>query len=101
MANYRKLIKPVRELDCPRETARNEIVVCGRQAGEAQRERLPLPVAPTPGEHTRLAPGEAPRGDVGRTPAYCFSRCPGVVGIDLDMAKKIVSGVKRVLEGDE
>ena len=100
MSNYRKIMKPVRELDCPSGVGQDEIVVCGTSPGEIQRDRLPLPVEREAGDRVRLVPGEAPQADAGRPPAYCFSRCPGIVGMDLDMAKKIAAGIKQALERD-
>ena len=102
MGNYRQLIKPVRELDCPRSAGSDEIVVCGRSADQLQPGRLPLPVEPQSGDRTRLAPGEIQRGDAGYGDArYCFTRCDGFVGVDIQTAKKVASAIKQVLEGDE
>jgi hypothetical protein len=51
--NYRQVIKPTRELDCPK-GADDEIVVCGGEAPtETERYRAPLPIAPTPGARNR------------------------------------------------
>jgi hypothetical protein len=47
-----------------------------------------------------MLPGEAPRADAGRTAGYCFSQCPGTVGLDLGTAIKIVNGIRRAIEGD-
>jgi hypothetical protein len=101
MTNYRKVLKPVRELDCPRGAGGEEIVVCGRWPDQPDPNRLPLPVEPEAGERTRYAPGELPAAEAGRTPAYCFRLCPGYVGVDIQTGKKAVAAIKRALEGDD
>ena len=55
LANYRQMIVPVDEVDCPRSSGPDEIIVCGRP-GEADRYRLPVPVQRLPGE---IVHGEA------------------------------------------
>ncbi len=98
MRRYREVVKPTAELDCPRDP--DAIVVCARPKDVPDPHRLPLPVAPTPG--ARVA-GDAPRASAGASEftRYCFARCEGIVGVDLDMAIKAVNGLKRLIEGDE
>ncbi len=97
MRRYREVVKPTAELDCPREP--DAIVVCARPKDVPDPHRLPLPVTPTPG--ARVA-GEAPRASAGYGDSrYCFARCEGIVGLDLDMAIRAVAGIKRLIEGDE
>ena len=48
LAHYRKTFAPVAELDCPKASGPDEIVVCGRPGGQDP-NRLPIPPAPTPG----------------------------------------------------
>ena len=82
MANYRKMLKPVRELDCPSGGSGEEIVVCGRTPGEIQRDRLPLPVTREPGEHI---PGE-PSADGGG----CIRLCGQPVMVPLHKAPAFI-----------
>ena len=97
MRRYREVVKPTAELDCPREPG--AIVVCARPKDVPDPHRLPLPVTPTPG--ARVV-GDAPRASAGYGDSrYCFHRCEGIVGLDLDMAIKAVKGITRLIEGDE
>jgi hypothetical protein len=54
LASYRKAFAPVAEIDCPKARGPDEIVVCGRP-GATDPNRLPLRIAPIPGERI---PGE-------------------------------------------
>ncbi len=88
LTNYRKVIKPTRELDCPRGAGSDEIVVCGQLEEEAAKVgRLPLPVAREPGE--RIA-GE-PLADSGG----CMRLCHQPVMIPLHKAPEFIG---RIIE---
>ena len=87
MTNYRKVIKTIRELDCPSSGGADEIVVCGNREDEARAGRLPLPVAREPGERIR---GE-PLADGGG----CISRCHQPVMVPLH---KIPGFIGKVIE---
>ncbi len=100
LATYRRTFKPVVEIDCPRDDP-DAIVVCGRDPGEPDPNRPPIPYAPVPGERRRLLPGQAPQADAGRNGRYCFTRCADIVGVDIQTAEKIVEGLKRLIEGDD
>ena len=58
IANYRKAIKPVAELRCPKGED-GEIVVCGRAEGPDP-NRIPFPGEHEPGARVGLLPGEPP-----------------------------------------
>lgn len=87
LANYRKVIKTTRELDCPSSGSADEIVVCGNREDDTRVGRLPLPLAPEPGERVR---GE-PLADGGG----CISRCHQPVMIPLH---KIPGFIGKVIE---
>ncbi len=90
LAEYRKVIKTTKELDCPRSEGGEEIVVCRGRAG-ADPERLPLPVERVPGE--RVSGG---MNGVGALAADgCISRCGGSVGVNI---LAIPAFVGRVIE---
>lgn len=93
-ANYRKVFAPTKVLDCP-EAKGDEVVVCAR-TGEHP-ARLPLPVAPEPGSVVR---GEA-TGTGAMAAGGCLRLCQSSVGIDLKMAKQLVDGIGRLIEGDD
>jgi hypothetical protein len=100
ISNYRQLFKPTREIDCPK-AGPDEIVVCRRGSELRDPDRLPLPSS-EPGDRQRLIAGEAGRADVGHgTGRYCFTRCGDIVGLDIQTTRKLIQGVKRLLEGDE
>ena len=100
LANARRTFVPTAELDCPRASDPEEIVVCARQGPDPY--RLPLPVPPEPG--SRVA-GEAPSGtDVlaaAEDPCTTVGpnqRCSGglpVLGIAIFVAKAVVNAVKE------
>jgi hypothetical protein len=101
LENYRRKFVPTAELDCPRGGEAGEIVVCGRGSELPDPYRLPLPSS-EPGDRQRLIAGEAGRGDVGHGEGrYCFTRCGDIVGLDIQTTRKLIQGVKRLLEGDE
>ena len=92
LTNYRQVIVPTAELDCPRSADGDEIVVCGKRKGERSPYRLPLPVAREPGTPVR---GEALADGGG-----CIRLCPKPVGIDLEMIFKAAKAIKNKLEED-
>jgi hypothetical protein len=92
LSNYRKVMVPTAELDCPRGDDGEEIVVCGKRKGEKSPYRLPLPVEREPGARI---PGEALSGGFG-----CIRMCPKPVGIDLEMIFKAAKAIKNKLEED-
>lgn len=96
LGNYRRTFQAPSDLDCPRGDP-DAIVVCGRREGEADPDRLPLPVALKPGARVR---GEA-SGSAAMGADSCLRLCQSSVGIDLGMAIKIVNGIGRLLEGDD
>jgi len=88
MEVYRQTFQPVRQIDCP-PVVGEDIVVCGRPKDVADPNRLPLPIEREPGEVVYHA-GEPARGFGGDT---CLSRCASEVGMDLNMAIKLVKGM--------
>ena len=92
LANYRKVIKTTRELDCPSSGSVDEIVVCGNREEEARAGRLPLPVAREPGERVR---GE-PLSDGGG----CISRCHQPVMVPLHKIPGFIGKVVERLNDD-
>jgi len=94
LQTYRRTFQPTRELDCPT-AGQDDIVICGRPAGALDPNRLPLPIEREPGEIVRHA-GEPATSDQGPC-----RLCTRPVGIDLNMARKLVAGIGRLLEGDE
>jgi len=103
IGNYRKVIKTTRELDCPQGTG-DEIVVCGGQdESEANRQRLPLPVAPEPGAPIRLVPGEPPRATLTADACQAFERCRSGFSISVDiigLPSKIGKIIDRLNDDD-
>lgn len=97
LSNYRAVIAPTAELDCPRGGTGDEIVVCGKRKGEKSPYRLPLPVAREPG--TRIA-GEVPTGRDALAAERCIKLCPQGVGIDLGMILNAAKAIKNALEED-
>ncbi len=92
VAAYRDVFKSIRELDCPR-SGTEEIVVCGRQEGEAPPGRLPLPVEREPGERVRGEPLQDGGG--------CISRCPQPVMVPLLKVPGFIAKVIEPLKDDE
>jgi hypothetical protein len=96
LEQYRQTFTPVAEIDCPRD-GKGDIVVCGSRADPANSR-----YAPFPGDRVRMTAGEAPRASVGHGEGrYCFQKCADMVGIDIGMAKQLVSGIKRLIRGDD
>src|SRR5687768_18573585 len=55
MERYRERFEPIAAVDCPRPSTADEIIVCGRPDAPDP-DRLPLPVAPVPGQRIRGEP---------------------------------------------
>ncbi len=102
MANYRDAFVPLIELDCPESTDPDEIVVCGRPIGTPDPNRLPLPVAPLPGD--RVA-GEAMSSvEAGNIKDECspvgrHSSCGGLVPI-FPIIGVAVKAVEALVDGE-
>ena len=84
MENYRKRFESVDEIDCPKPTDPDEILVCGR-SGKPDPNRLPLPVERVPGEHIAGDP-------VGGAAFSCLRNCYQ----GLDVIKIVTTGIKIV-----
>ena len=82
---------------CRRDRADGDIVVCGRRG--ADRDRLPLPVEPLPGDREHLLPGELPRAQASLD--TCVIACPRGPGIDVFRAVKIGSKIVRHVLGKD
>jgi hypothetical protein len=85
MENYRKRFESVDEIDCPKPTDPDEILVCGR-SGAADPNRLPLPVERVPGEHIAGEP-------VGGAAFSCLRNC--YQGIDII---KVLTTGKKIID---
>ena len=95
LSNYRKTFKSTQELDCPRNGG--EIVVCGRQSGDRDPNRLPLPSETEPG--ARIG-GHVPSGGDAMAAGRCISRCPQPVGVNLLAIPGFIGKVIERLKDD-
>jgi hypothetical protein len=99
LASYRRTFAPVAEIDCPKASGPDEIIVCGRP-GAADPNRLPLPIPRLPGE---IVPGEGVSPvAVASTRERCTTvgpnqNCGGglpVLGIAMAVAKVAIELIK-------
>ena len=104
--NYRGAFKSLEELDCPKSTDPEEVVVCGRR-DRADTARLPLPVAPEPG---RRVQGEAVStvAAAGRRETCStvgpMQECGGglpIFGIAVTAAKAAVKIAEEIIDPDD
>jgi hypothetical protein len=58
MERYRETFEPIAAVDCPKSSTADEIIVCGRPDAPDP-DRLPLPVAPVPGQRIQGEPVSA------------------------------------------
>lgn len=92
--NYREQFVPVTEIDCPTPTDPDEIIVCGRAAGQADPNRMPIASARVPGSRI---PGEP----AGAEAFSCLRLCPQPLKLDLIKAAKIGRKIVRhILDPD-
>jgi hypothetical protein len=93
LATYRQTFKSTRELDCPKGTDPNDIVVCARPQDAPDPNRLPLPVAREPGARI---PGEGLPDSGG-----CHRLCHQPITVDLIGAARFVKDLaERLIEGE-
>lgn len=94
METYRQTFEPLSELDCPKAKDEEEIVVCGRRAGQADPNRLPI-VPPR-------AAGERVAGEPATMAAFsCLHSCPQPLKLDLIKTVKVGRKIVRhILDPD-
>lgn len=100
MGTYRRVIKPVAQLDCPKAEG-GEVVVCARRDAPS-RYRLPLPSEPEAGARIR---GDIPSGTDAMNAGGCLRMCSRPLDLlntrDGGAVGKAIGGLLKAVEGDD